>query len=54
MREIEEIVQFSAPKFANVLQTGKEIYDYIESHWEISSVGITPLYRDAGYLFLNE
>jgi len=54
MREIEEIVQFSAPKFAYVLQTGKEIYDYIESHLEISPVGITPLYRDAGYLFLNE
>ena len=54
MREIEDIVQFSAPKFAYVLQTGKEIYDYIESHLEISPVGITPLYHDAGYLFLNE
>ena len=54
MREIEDIVQFSAPKFAYALQNGKEIYDYIESHLEISPVGITPLYRDAGYLFLNE
>jgi hypothetical protein len=54
MREIEEIVQFAAPKFDYALQTGKEIYDFIESHLEISPVGITPIYRDAGYLFLDE
>jgi hypothetical protein len=54
MREIEEIVQFAAPKFDFALQTGKEIYDYIESNLEISPVGITPLYRNAGYLFLDE
>src|SRR5687768_1315987 len=54
MREIEDIVQFAAPKFDHALQNGKEIYDYIESNLEISPVGITPLYRDAGYLFLDE
>jgi hypothetical protein len=54
MQEIEEIVQFAAPKFDSVLQNGKEIYEYIESNLEISTVGITPLYRDAGYLFLDE
>jgi len=54
MREIEEIVQFAAPRFDDVLQDGREIYDYIESNLEISPVGITPLYRDAGYFFLDE
>lgn len=54
MREIEDIVQFAAPKFDYALQSGKEIYDYIESHLEISPVGITPIYRDAGYLLLDE
>lgn len=54
MREIEDIVQFAAPKFDYVLQSGKEIYDYIENNLEISPVGITPLYKDAGYLFLEE
>ena len=54
MLEIEEIVQFAAPKFDNALQNGKKIYEYIESNLEISTVGITPLYRDAGYLLLNE
>jgi hypothetical protein len=54
MREIEEIVQFATPKMNTTLQSGKEIYDYIESHLEITPVGITPIYRDAGYLFLDE
>lgn len=54
MQEIEEIVTFAAPKFNYALQSGKEIYDFIESHLEISPVGITPIYRDAGYLFLDE
>lgn len=54
MREIEEIVTFAAPKFNYALQSGKEIYDFIESHLEITPVGITPIYRDAGYLFLDE
>ena len=54
MREIEEIVQFAAPRFDGVLQNGREIYDYIESNLEINPVGITPLYRDAGYFFLDE
>jgi hypothetical protein len=54
MREIEDIVQFAAPRFDHVLQEGREIYDYIESNLDISPVGITPLYRDAGYFFLDE
>lgn len=54
MREIEDIVQFATPKINTALQNGKEIYDFIESHLEISPVGITPIYRDAGYLFLDE
>jgi hypothetical protein len=54
MQEIEEIVQFATPKFNGALQNGREIYDYIESNLEINPVGITPLYRDAGYLFLEE
>jgi hypothetical protein len=53
MKEIEEILQFAAPRFSRVVNTGKEIYDYIESNLEISPVGITPIYHDEGYLFLD-
>lgn len=53
MKEIEDILQFAAPRFSNAVNAGKEIYDYIESNLEISPVGITPIYHDEGYLFLN-
>ncbi|WP_026462819.1 hypothetical protein [Adhaeribacter aquaticus] len=54
MQELEEIIEYAAPKFNLALQNGKEIYDFIESNIEINPVGITPLYRDAGYFFLDE
>src|SRR6478735_1811724 len=53
MQQIEEIMEFAAPRFGNALNKGKEIYDFLESKVEITPVGITPIYHDAGYLFLE-
>jgi hypothetical protein len=53
MKEIEDILQFATPRFNKAVNTGKEIYDYIESNLEISPVGITPIYHDEGYLLLD-
>jgi hypothetical protein len=53
MREIEEILLFASPRFSQAVNAGKEIYDYIESNLEISPVGITPIYHDEGYLFVD-
>ncbi len=53
MQQIEEIMEYAAPRFGKALHEGKEIYDYLESHLEFTPVGITPIYRDAGYLFLE-
>jgi len=53
MQQIEEIIQYAAPLFGETLEEGKELYDLIERNIEISPVGITPIYRDEGYLFLS-
>ncbi|HSI90616.1 MAG TPA: hypothetical protein VK927_05830 [Adhaeribacter sp.] len=53
MKEIEEIIDFAAPRFSNVLSVGREIFDQIEENLEIIPVGITPIYHDAGYLFID-
>ncbi len=53
MQQIEDIIQFAAPLFGETLGAGKELYDFIESHLEISPVGITPIYFDEGYLFVD-
>ncbi|TXK36722.1 hypothetical protein FVR03_17040 [Pontibacter qinzhouensis] len=53
MKQIEEILQFAAPLFVNAVDAGKELYEFIEKHLEISPVGITPMYFNEGYLFLD-
>jgi hypothetical protein len=53
MQQIEEIIQFAAPLFKHTVASGKELYDFVERHLEISPVGITPMYHDEGYLFLE-
>ena len=54
LQAIEEIVTFAVPKFEHLLRNGKEVYEFVESKVEISPVGITPIYSDEGYMFLNE
>lgn len=53
MQQIEEVIQFAAPLFVDAVGEGKELYDFIERHLEISPVGITPMYFNEGYLFLD-
>ena len=53
MAEIEAIVTYALPKLKDILTEGKDIYEHIEDNLEISPVGISPLYPDEGYLFLQ-
>ncbi|TPE44446.1 hypothetical protein [Pontibacter mangrovi] len=53
MEQIEEIIQYATPLFGQALEEGKELYDFVERHLEISPVGITPMYHNEGYLFLE-
>lgn len=54
MGEIEEILEFAVPRFGHAVTQGQEVYELIESNLEITPVGITPIYHDAGYLFLED
>lgn len=53
MQHIEEIIHFAAPLFNQTVASGQELYEFVERHLEISPVGITPMYHDEGYLFLD-
>ena len=53
MQELLAIIDFSIPKFKHYLDEGKKIYEFIESQLVISPVGIRPLNRDFGYMFLT-
>lgn len=54
LAEIERIINYAMPKMDNLAKQGIEIYDYLEEQIEIEPVGIEPLYKKEGYIFLSE
>ncbi|MFM7429300.1 MAG: hypothetical protein ACKO1F_05310 [Flammeovirgaceae bacterium] len=54
MHELESIIDFAVPHFKSSLDEGSYIYEYVESHCEISPIGLTSLYKNEGYLFVAQ
>jgi hypothetical protein len=53
MAEVENILDFSLPRFALALEDGKKIYELVEKETNIQHIGLVPLNSDYGYLFLR-
>jgi hypothetical protein len=53
MRELEDIIQFSAAKMKAAIHDGTGIYEYVEEAIDISPVGLIPLDNQEGYFFLS-
>ncbi|MEO8887006.1 MAG: hypothetical protein ABI367_13150 [Mucilaginibacter sp.] len=53
MLEIERIIAYALNKMDPAIQTGKEIYDFVESRLNIDPVGIVPLIPYSGYFYLR-
>jgi len=53
IKELDEIVDFSLDKIGGHLSKGKEIYDMVESKMDIEEIGLSSLYKDEGFFFLN-
>ncbi len=53
MIEIESIISYALQKMDPAIQTGKEIYDFVESRLNIDPVGIVPLMPYHGYFSLR-
>ena len=47
------IIQFAIPKLEESIQEGQQIYDLIAQHLQVEVVGLIPLYKAEGYLFLR-
>nr|WKN36861.1 hypothetical protein K4G66_31335 [Tunicatimonas sp. TK19036] len=52
MKTIEDIIGFAVPHFQMRVQEGADIYEDIADQISIEPVGITPLYKNEGYLLL--
>jgi hypothetical protein len=53
MREIEIIINYALQKMDPAIQTGKEIYDFVESCLNIDPIGLVPLMPYRGYFSLR-
>lgn len=53
IKELEEIISFSLPRFTKMIEEGREIYEFVEKNLEFEPVGIVPMYMDEGYLLIN-
>lgn len=53
MEEIFAVVQYALPRIKHLLGEGKELYELVEHSMEFEPVGLVPLYKKEGYLFLT-
>ncbi|MBS7564345.1 hypothetical protein KHS38_07995 [Mucilaginibacter sp. Bleaf8] len=53
MQEIERIIAYALRKMDPALQTGRDIYDFVESRLAIDPVGVVPLTPYTGYFALR-
>lgn len=53
MKELEDIIHYSAARISKSIGNGTEIYEFVESSLSISPVGLIPLDTREGYFFLS-
>jgi hypothetical protein len=53
-QELEDILVYSINKMQETMKTGKELYERVEDSMEIVPIGLTSLYQDEGYMFIDE
>lgn len=53
MQELEHITGYAIDEMKGTISEGAEIYEFVERQLSIEPVGIIPLYKDEGYVFLR-
>ena len=54
MRELEEIIKYASGRMKRTIQSGTEIYEFVEDKLTILPIGILPLDHNEGYFFLSQ
>ena len=53
MKELELITQYAMEEIKGTIVEGAGIYEFVEKQLQIEPVGILPLYKNEGYVFLR-
>ena len=51
---LDDLLAFALPQIEKSIATGKNLYEIVEEHLELEPIGVQPLYRDEGYLFVYD
>ncbi len=51
--DLDKILEFSLSKITTSLKDGETIFDFLQSHIHVRTVGIAPLNNNEGYMFLT-
>lgn len=51
---IFEFIDWAMPQIQEGVDEGRAIYDFVEKNSEIREIGIIPLYKNEGYLFISD
>jgi hypothetical protein len=54
MEEVDKITGFALSKFAEQIEQGQAIADFVEDQLEFDPVGIIPIYNREGYVLLSQ
>ncbi|MCX8019136.1 MAG: hypothetical protein N2747_01425 [Chitinophagaceae bacterium] len=53
MQELENIIHYAVKKLKGTIQSGTDIYEYVEENITIEPVGLIPIHTHEGYFFLT-
>jgi len=53
MQELSQITQYALDEMKGTISEGAEIFEFVERQLEIEPVGIMPLYKNEGYVFIR-
>ncbi len=53
MQELEHITSYAIEEIHNTITEGAQLYEYVEKQMLIEPVGIMPLYKNEGYVFVR-
>jgi hypothetical protein len=53
MKELEHITAYALEEMKGTISEGAEIYEFVEKQMNVEPVGIMPLYKNEGYIFLH-
>ena len=54
LKIVRDLLEFSIPKLREMIDEGRDIYQFVEENVELDTVGLLPMYKNEGYFFLEE